>query len=249
MKKLIALFIALVMPAMASAAGGKHLMYKADVDLTNTESLQRGARMFVNYCMGCHSLKFMSYGRMARDLKLSEDMVLNNLMFRWGADKKIGAYMTIPMPATEAKKWFVAVPPDLSVVSRSRGVDWLYNYLLTFVVDSKRPFGMNNLTFKNANMPHVLWQLEGLKKAVYKKEKGHDGKEHEVFDRFEYLTKGTMTPDQYRQAVRDLVAFLAYVGEPGKVAHQRLGVWVLLFLAIFFVVSYMLKKEYWRDVH
>ncbi len=245
MKKLIIAFVALALPVMASASGGVHLD-KADVDLGNKASLQNGVKMYVNYCLGCHSLKYMSYARMAKDLELPEELVLENLMF---TGKKIGEYMTISMPAANAEKWFGVTPPDLSVISRSRGADWLYTYLRGFYADDSRPFGVNNTVFDSVGMPHVLSQLEGLKKAVYTTEKDEYGNDHQVITGYEYVTEGSMTPAEYDKQVRDLVNFLVYTGEPAKLVRYDLGIKVVLFLLFFLIIAYRLKKEYWKDIH
>ena len=246
MKKILTVLMLSVAPALALAGGGGAHLEKADIDLNNKASLQNGAKLFVNYCLSCHSANFMRYSRMGRDLGLSDEQVEQNLMF---TAEKIGEPMGVAMRAEDAANWFGTQPPDLSVVSRSRGVDWLYTYLTTFYLDDSRPFGVNNLVFKDVGMPHVLWELQGFQKAVFKDEKGEDGKTHKVFDRFEQVTPGKMSEVEYRDAMRDLTAFLAYMGEPAKMERQRLGVWVLLFLAVFFVVAYLLKKDYWKDIH
>ncbi len=246
MKKLIIAIVAFTLPSLAIAAGGNVHLDKADIDLTNKASLQNGAKMYVNYCLGCHSMKFMSYARMAKDLQLPEELVMENLMF---TGNKIGDYMTVAMPSVDSAEWFGTTPPDLTVVARSRGTDWLYTYLRNFYIDESRPFGMNNLLFPSVSMPHVLWQLEGLKKPVYKTEKGEDGKDHQIFKGYEYISEGSMTPAKYDKAVRDLVNFLEYAGEPAKLIRYDLGIKVILFLVIFLVVAYRLKKEYWKDIH
>jgi len=245
MKKIIIALVALALPVMANASSGAHLD-KADINLDNKVSLQNGVKMYVNYCLGCHSLKYMSYARMAKDLELPEELVLENLMF---TGKKIGDYMTISMPVASSEEWFGVAPPDLSVVARSRGADWLYTYLRSFYADDTRPFGTNNLVFNAVGMPHVLSQLEGLKKPVYAAEKDEDGKEHEVFTGYEYITSGSMTPAEYDKQVLDLVNFLVYTGEPAQLVRYDLGVKVILFLLFLLVVTYLLKKEYWKDVH
>jgi len=245
MKKLIIALVALALPGMVSASGGAHLD-KADVDLGNKASLQNGAKMYVNYCLGCHSLKYMSYSRMGKDLELPDELVLKNLMF---TGKKIGEYMTISMPAANAEKWFGVAPPDLSVISRSRGADWLYTYLRGFYADDSRPFGVNNTVFDSVGMPHVLSQLEGLKKPVYTTEKDENGKEHQTLTGYDYITEGSMTPAEYDKQVRDLVNFLVYTGEPAKLVRYDLGIKVILFLLFFLIVAYRLKKEYWKDIH
>lgn len=217
MKKLIAAFVLAVSPALALAAGGGVHLDKAPVDLADQASLQNGAKVFVNYCLSCHSANYMRYNRMGRDLGLTDEQVKDNLMF---ASEKVGEPMSIAMPTKDAKTWFGNPPPDLSVISRARGADWLYTYLRTFYPDEKRPFGVNNKVFPDVGMPHVLWQQQE-----------------------------TMSPAEYDKLVGDLVNFLVYMGEPIQLERQRMGIWVLLFIAVFTVLAYLLKKEYWKDVH
>lgn len=238
--------ICFVMPGIVLAAGGhscgKIDCYKAKTDLNNKASLQRGVKLFVNYCMGCHSTKFMSYQRMATDLGLSEDQVLKNLMFK---DGKIGDYMTTVQPAGMN-------PPDLSLVGRSRGNNWLYTYLKTFYVDESRPMGVNNLAFADVGMPHPMWELEGMKKAVFKTvEEKHNGEviKTVVFDKFETVTEGSLSPAKYDQAVLDLVNYLDYTGEPAKLVRYDLGIKVILFLIILLIPAYLMKKAFWEDIH
>ncbi len=169
MKKLILAFLLATVPAITMAAGGGVHLDDANVDVTDTESLQRGAKYFVNYCMGCHSAKYQRYNRMGRDMGLTEEEVKENLMF---TTDNIGDTMNIAMKPEDAEKWFGVIPPDLSVTARSRGVDWIYTYLRTFYMDESRPFGVNNLVFKDVGMPHVMWGLQGAQKAVYKEVDG-----------------------------------------------------------------------------
>ena len=236
----------MMVPVAALAAGGGVHLDEADIDLYNKGSLQNGARLFVNYCMGCHSLKYMRYNRMGEDIGLTDQQVKDNLMF---VGDKVAETMTIAMPASEAKSMFGTKVPDLSVISRARGADWLYTYLRTFYIDESRPFGVNNATFKDVGMPHVLWELEGLKAPVYETHMDADGKEVKTIVDYEMVTPGKMSQVEYDNAVRDLVNFLVYVGEPVKLERQTLGIWVMLFLAILFVVAYAMKKEFWKDVH
>jgi len=157
---------------------------------------------------------------------------------------KFGDTMTIAMSPVDAEAWFGVAPPDLSVTARARGVDWLYTYLRSFYIDESRPFGVNNIVFPDVGMPHVLWELQGMQKAVYTE---HDG--HKVFEKFEQVTPGTMSAAEFDFAMTDLTAFLSYIGEPIQTERKRIGVWVLSFIAVFFVLAYLLKKEYWKDVH
>ncbi|HHO69106.1 MAG TPA: cytochrome c1 [Gammaproteobacteria bacterium] len=246
MKKQLFAILLLVMPVLAVASEGNVHLDKANIDPNNKQSLQRGARTFVNYCLSCHSAAFQRYNRLARDLDISEDDVIENLMF---TGEKIGDHMTVAARKIDLKNWFGAAPPDLTLVARVRGVDWLYTYLRTFYIDDSRPFGVNNLVFHNVGMPHVLWELQGWQKPVYKTVTDDEGREHKMVEGVELVQAGSQSPAEYDQTVRDLVNFLAYMAEPVKQERQRLGVWVLLFLAVFFVIAYLLKKEYWKDVH
>ncbi|MBE0509422.1 MAG: cytochrome c1 [Chromatiales bacterium] len=245
MKKLIiALLFALPGLSMAAAPGVP--LEKAGIDLRDQSSLQRGAQLFVNYCMGCHSVQYQRYNRMGRDIGLSDDQVRDNLMF---VGDRIGDTMTIAMPKADAASWFGTPPPDLSVVSRSRGVDWLYSYLKGFYIDESRPFGMNNAVFPDVGMPHALWELEGLKRGITETVIDADGNESSKVVGYEMVKPGKLSAVEYDQAARDLTNFLAYTGEPVKLQRQQLGIWVLLFLGVLFIFAYLLKKEYWRDIH
>lgn len=231
----------MLMPLMAMASEEVHLD-KADYDLHNKESLQRGARLFVNYCLSCHSAASQRYNRMAADIGLTDAQVKNNLMF---ASEKVGETMTVALRESDAKKMFGTKVPDLSVIARARGADWIYTYLRSFYKDDSRPMGVNNTVFPEVGMPDILWELEGMKKLVNKEEV----KEHHAKPEFETISEGKMTAPEFDNAVRDLTAYLVYMGEPAKLVRYEIGVWVLLFLAILFVVSYMMKKEFWKDVH
>jgi ubiquinol-cytochrome c reductase cytochrome c1 subunit len=244
MRKIIIAFVIAVLPGLALASEGVHLE-KVDLDLNNKESLQRGAKIFVNYCLSCHSAQYMRYNRMGRDLGLTDKQVKDNLMF---ASDKVGELMTIAMPSAKAKVWFGNPPPDLSVIARARGKDWIYSYLTGFYVDESRPTGVNNAVFKDVAMPDVLWELEGMKAPVYKTVK-HEGEEQQVIEGYKQVMKGKLTPAEFDAAARDLTAFLVYMGEPSQQTRKAYGIWVLLFLFGLFVVSYYLKKEYWKDVH
>ncbi len=247
MKKIIIALAFLALPGLSLASGGEGFpLEKAPIDLHDKASLQKGAKLYVNYCMGCHSLEHQRYNRMARDIGLTDDQVKENLIFT-GA--KIGDTMKNAMPKADAKRWFGVAPPDLTLIARSRGVDYLYTYLQTFYKDPTRPFGVNNAAFPNAGMPHVLWQLQGMQKPVYEVHKDHAGNEAKVLKGFELPQQGSMSPPVFRESMADLVNFLAYVGEPIQLERQKLGIWVLLFLGLTFVVFYLLKKEYWKDVH
>jgi len=244
-KQLFVLLLALA-PAWVFAAGGHGIhLDKANIDPNNTQSLQRGARLFVNYCLSCHSASLMRYERMGKDLGISEELVSENLMFTGG---KVGELMTVATSPADAKEWFGTVPPDLTVIARSRGVDWLYTYLRSFYRDDSRNVGVNNLAFPDVGMPHVMWELQGWQEPIITTIKDHDGKEVKVVD-LELVEPGLMTPKEFDRAIRDLVNFLDYMGEPAKHDRRALGVKVLMFLFLFLVLAYLLKREYWKDVH
>ncbi|MFA5627930.1 MAG: cytochrome c1 [Thiohalomonadaceae bacterium] len=243
MKKLVISFLLAVMPVFVAAGHASELrLDKAPVNLRDQASLQRGAQMFVNYCLSCHSAKFMRYNRMGADLGISDEQLKANLMF--GTDK-VGDTMTVAMADEDSKAWFGNPPPDLSVIARARGADWLYAYMRTFYLDESKPMGVNNLAFPDVGMPHVLWKLQGLQKPVYRT--NADGRNE--IEGFEMVKPGTMEPAEYDAAVGDLVNFLVYMGEPMQLERQALGIKVLIFLTIFFVLAYLLKKEYWKDIH
>ncbi len=244
MKKLITVLL-LALPAAVMAAGGAHLEH-ADIDLHDKASLRHGAKLFVNYCLSCHSAESQRYSRMGQDLGLADEQVKNNLML---ASEKIGSTMTVAMPKADAKRWFGNPPPDLSVLARARGADYLYTYFKTFYIDESRPFGVNNVAFPDVGMPHVLWELQGMQKAITKTETDAEGNKTTHITGFEIVQPGSMSEEEYDQAARDLTAFLVYVGEPIQLKRTKIGIWVLLFLAVLFVFAYALKKEYWKDVH
>ncbi|NNF15372.1 MAG: cytochrome c1 [Gammaproteobacteria bacterium] len=247
---LLATATALVLASQVHAAGDVGHIEQANNELENSASLQRGARNFMNYCVGCHALKYVRYNRLSEDLGLNEDQLKENLIF--GADKA-NANVNRAMTSEQATKWFNAEPPDLSLTARSRGVDWIYTYLKTFYVDESRDSGVNNLLLAGSSMPHVLWELQGLQRAVYRNETvvadGGFTEEISVFDYFEPLKAGTLTPAEYDGFVRDTVNFLDYVGEPMKLKRQRIGLMVLGYLVALGLLLFALKKEYWRDIH
>lgn len=233
-------------PLAAAASGGAEIhLDKAPVNLSDKASLQRGAKMFVNYCLNCHSASYMRYSRL-QDIGLTEEQIKNNLLF---ASEKVGDTMTSAMSYKDAKVWFGAAPPDLSVVARSRNPDWLYTYLRSFYRDETRPTGWNNIAFDKVGMPHALVSLQGEQVAHFKMVKDHEGNEHEVFERFELVKPGSVSQAQYDSMVGDLVNYLTWMSEPVKTKRMQTGLLVLAFLAVFFVIAYYLKKEFWKDVH
>ena len=259
MKKLISIILLAMMPAAAMAAGGSGAkLDSVKIDLGDQESLQRGARIFVNYCLSCHSAAYMRYNRMGKDLGISDELVKENLLF---AADKVGELMKAVMSEEDAKAAFNTVPPDLTLVTRNRGrgPDWFYTYMRGFYQDDKSVSGWNNTVFPNVSMPHVLYEWQGHQKAVYRTDKHtshveENGKmvekvtEVQVFDHLELEKPGSMSATDYDNAMRDLTNFMVYMGEPAKLERGRIGVYVLAFLVLFLVVAYMLKKEYWKDV-
>ena len=225
------------------AAGGGNLM-QAGNDLSDKASLQRGAQLYMNYCAGCHSLKYMRYSRMAEDLGLTEDEVMKNLNFT-GA--KFGEQVQVSMPAAGGEKWFGKMPPDLSVISRVRGSDWIYTYLKSFYLDESRPLGWNNKLFPNASMPNPLWELQGLQHAEFGPVDPATGERH--VEGLKVAQAGRQSAQEFDQTARDITNFLEYVGEPAALKRQSVGVWVILFLAALTFLAYLLKQEYWKDVH
>lgn len=224
-----------------AAAGGDKL--QAGNDLTDRASLQRGAQLYMNNCSGCHSIKYMRYSRIAEDLGLSEEEVMDNLNFT-GA--KFGEQVLVSMPHAGGEKWFGKMPPDLSLISRVRGSDWIYTYLKSFYLDETRPLGWNNKLFPNASMPNPLWQLQGLQHAEMS-EPDAIGERH--VETLKVTQPGTQTPAQFDQTARDITNFLEYVGEPAALKRQSMGVWVILFLVALTFLAFLLKQEYWKDVH
>jgi len=233
--------IAMISTGLTMAGGGGYPKSPANVDVDDMASLQRGAKVFSDYCLSCHSAKFVRFNRVATDLGMTETEVMENLN---PLGVKFGATMTAVMTEDYAKESFGAAPPDLSLVARSRGVDWLYTYLTGFYADSEKTTGHNNVIFKDVGMPNIFWKQEGVKKAVYEE---HDGVKTLVG--VEVVEKGTMAPEEFDTMIRDLVAFLSYIGEPNQSYRKTLGIYVLVFLFIFFGVAYAMKKDYWKDIH
>ena len=234
------------------AAEGGHASWQraADNEVTNLPSLQRGARNFLNYCSGCHSLKFIRYSRVATDLKITDEQ-RDAYLVRPG--DKFSDYINTSLPEKDAIEWFGKAPPDLSLVTRSRGSDWVFNFLTTFYADpANLQTGVNNLQLPGTAMPHVLASLQGVQSArkVTVEQPGPDGKPIKVeqFEKFEPGIVGSLTPEQYDEFARDTVNFLQYVGDPSQVERQNLGLWVVLFLLMFTAVAWMLKAEYWKDI-
>ena len=238
-----ALFAAgLLLSTVALANEGGNLQ-QSGTDLNDKASLQRGAALFMNYCSGCHSLKYVRYARIGEDLGLTEDQVMQNLNFTGG---KIGDHIISSMTPARGVAAFGKAPPDLSLVARVRGSDWIYTYLKSFYVDESRPVGWNNTLFANASMPNPLWELQGVQQPVYGKKTAAGEMPVEGFT---ISQPGSQTPQQFDRTVRDITAFLEYAGEPAALKRQNVGVWVILFLVFFAFIAWLLKHEYWRDVH
>ncbi len=228
-----------------TAGGGAALEHFTPV--RTDRALQRGARTFTNYCQGCHTAEYQRYSRLATDIGISEEDMSKNMIFTTdaeGAATKVGSLMTNNMSADFAKKAFGVVPPNLALVSRSRGVDWLYTYMKSFYLDESRPLGANNTVYPNVGMPHVLADLQGWTKPVYH----DDGEGHSVLEGFQQVTAGTLSPEEYDSTITDLVSFLDYLGDPNREARHSLGIKVMLFLLLFLVLAIFLKKEYWKDI-
>jgi len=291
-KAISLLSLALISFSSLASGGGATIPNDELPSYTNqklTISMQKGMKIYMNNCMGCHSLAFQRYNRAAKDLQIPEQLVLENLMF---TGEKIGELMINNMPKESAEKWFGTAPPDLSLVARARGTHWLYNYFRGFYKDDSRPYGVNNSVFKDVGMPHALGRLQGLQdktdhvkglendiayslgdiaSARSKLKKGGnkgelndliDESEHAIHEKelelaelssngeyFTLVTEGTLAPAEFDAAMTDLVYFLDYVGEPIKRERKAMGIYVIMFLLFFTFVAYLLKKEYWKDIH
>jgi ubiquinol-cytochrome c reductase cytochrome c1 subunit len=262
LKRVPAVLAGLLLSFSALAAEGGDTQ-SAGVDLEDRASLQRGAQLFMNNCVGCHSLKYMRYSRIAEDLGLSEDQVMNSLNFT-GA--KFGEHVISSMPTAFAEKTFGKAPPDLTLISRVRGSDWVYTYLKSFYLDEARPLGWNNRLFPNVSMPNPLWEMQGNQRPVFTKkeatgEKDEKGNpvmecphgttvaEDACIKELVIAQPGRQSAEEFDRTARDITAFLEYAGEPAALKRQQTGVWVVLFLVFFTFMAWLLKKEYWRDVH
>jgi ubiquinol-cytochrome c reductase cytochrome c1 subunit len=231
-KALVFGFATVVSLSALASSGGVHLDH-ANNDLSDKESLKKGFKTYINYCLGCHQLQYQRYNRTFKDLGIEDADGIENYMY---TGEKPGDHITNTMPKKEAAKWFGNAPPDLTLEARLRSPDWIYTYLRSFYMDSERPFGVNNTVFKDVGMPHVLQGLQGVSSI------DEHGKVSPAMG-------GSLTTEEYDVVVRDLTNFLEYVGEPSKLERKSMGVKVLIFLFIFFIVAYFLKKEYWKDIH
>ncbi len=240
MSRVILSIFALCFITNINAAGSNVSLEKVLIDLSNKQSLQRGAQIYMNNCSGCHTLKYQRYVKFIDHLDLDSRTIENNLIFTTdlnGERTKIGSLILNAVNKTHSKEAFGVMPPDLTLTARSRGSDWIYTFLLSFYKDESRPFGANNKLYPNVNMPHVLWYMEGVKEPT----------DQSLAD-FKYTSVGSMSYDEYKSSMTDLVNFLTYVSEPAQLDRYRIGFWVILFLLIFSVLAYLLKVEYWKDV-
>ena len=245
----LGLLMALGMAAGVQAAGGGIAWDKAPNRTNDLGALQHGAKLFANYCLNCHSAAYMRINRLT-DIGLTEQQIKDNLMF---TSEKIGDTMKAAIDPKQAKEWFGANPPDLTVIARAKaghggtGPDYLYTYLRTYYRDDMRPTGWNNLVFPNVGMPHALWELQGERKPIFEEIEEHGHKVH-VFKGWEQVKPGLMTPAQYDDAVADLVSYMQWMAEPAQNTRVRIGVWVLLFLSVFTLIAWRLNAAYWKDV-
>ncbi len=252
MKKFfLTLIVAFGFAAGAQAAGGNTIVWdKAPQKTNDLPALQNGAKLFMNYCLNCHSAAFMRYNRLT-DIGLTEQQIKENMLF---ATDKVGETMKAAIDPKQAKEWFGANPPDLTLMARSRashsgtGADYLYTYLRTYYRDPEKATGWNNLAFPSVGMPHVLWELQGERQPIFETQKVH-GQDTQVLTGWKQITPGTMTPLQYDQAVGDLVGYMQWMAEPAQNTRVRVGVWVLLFLGVFTIIAWRLNAAFWKDIH
>lgn len=247
MKRLTLVALLLAAGPALGAGGGAPFTFKPDT--VNLASVQRGAKLYMSYCSGCHSLKYLRYNRLAKDLNIPDDLLAQHLMF---TSDKPGDHILTSMPGpskdpsamSASEKWFGRAPPDLSLTARERGPSWVYSYLMGFYLDPTRPTGVNNIVLPGASMPHVLGDLQGYQKLAPAGEGGGHGKPE-----FELVQAGTLSPNDYKQVAGDLTNFMVYAAEPGRNGRMALGVGVLAFVVLFGILCYLLKQEYWKDVH
>lgn len=245
LRRMAVMLLAFTATTGAYASGGDALE-SAGNDINNIQSLQRGAANFMNYCSGCHSAQYVRYNTVARDLELSEEQVVENLMFN--AEKTFETIQS-SMSADDARRWFGQPPPDMSLIARAKGADYIFNFLKSFYLDADSPTGVDNHVLSGTSMPHVLWSMQGYQKAVYREESvGDEGRMRRVFDKLESVTSGTMSEEEYDGFVRDTVNFLAYISEPERSTRRKVGTWVIIYLLFFLMISAMLKKQIWKDV-
>ncbi|MYB34167.1 MAG: cytochrome c1 [Gammaproteobacteria bacterium] len=241
------LIAAFLVPASVPAAGGSDIQLDHyEYSIKDKTSLQNGARIFVNYCLSCHSAHFMRYNRMAEDLGIPEQVVRENMIFD---DRKIADPMTVALKKEDGEAWFGIAPPDLTLIGKLRDPDWLYTFLRSFYKDDSTVSGWNNAVFPNVAMPHVMWAKQGIQKPVYTTSVDDAGHETREITDFELVREGTLTQEEFDHAMEDLTNFLYYMAEPNRGDRIRWGVWTMFFLLVFAVLAWLLKREYWRDVH
>lgn len=241
--------IACLVTTQGFAAGDAAELKKAHIDPGDIPSLQRGARNFMNYCSGCHSAQYVRFNTIGKHLELSEEQLVNNLMFN--AERSFET-MHAAMPTADAERWFGIAPPDMSLMARANGADYIYNFLKSFYVDAESPTGVDNIVMPAVSMPHVLWELQGYQKAVFSEHTETDESGNATttyhFEHFEQVTAGLMNEEEYDEFVRDTVNFLAYIAEPIRADRRKLGGWVIAYLLVFLIIATMLKKQIWKDV-
>mgnify|MGYP001819502285 CR=1 FL=1 len=245
MLRTVSAIAALFIAAEGFAAGGGADLEPADIEPGNISSLQRGARNFMNYCSGCHSAQYVRFNTIGKHLELSEEQLIDNLMFN--AEKTFETIKS-SMPAEDAARWYGTAPPDMSLMARARGADYIYTFLKGFYLDPDSPTGVDNNILAGTSMPHVLWELQGYQDAKFSHHENEDGSVTTSFDGFEILSAGSMDAEEYDEFVRDTTNFLAFIAEPIRQDRRKLGVWVLIFLIFFFVLATQLKKQIWKDV-
>jgi ubiquinol-cytochrome c reductase cytochrome c1 subunit len=240
----LVVLVAIVASAQAGAAGGAVHLEPADIDPGNISSLQRGARNFMNYCSGCHSAQYVRFNTIGKYLELSEEQLIDNLMFN--AEKTFETIQSA-MPSDDAARWYGTAPPDMSLMARAKGADYIYNFLKGFYLDPESPTGVDNLVLEGTSMPHVLWELQGYQSATFS-EHTVDGVTESEFGGFAQVTAGSLDAEDYDDFVRDTVNFLAYIAEPIRSERRMIGTWVIIYLLVFLVIAIMLKKQIWKDV-
>lgn len=243
--KLLFVLTATIFCMSAFASGGGADLKKSEIDPGNINSLQRGARNFMNYCSGCHSAIYVRFNTIGKYLELSDEQLIDNLMFN--AEKTFET-INVSMRSGDARKWFGTLPPDMSLMGRAKGADYIFNFLKGFYIDPDSPTGVDNHVLPGTSMPHVLWELQGYQSATYESRTDAEGNVIQEFAGLEPVTAGLMTADEYDEFVRDTTNFLAYIAEPIRSERRKLGVWVMMFLIFFLIIASMLKKQIWKDV-
>ena len=245
LKTLVAVSIVFAAGSAMAAGGSGIAMEKAEIEPNNVNSLQRGARNFMNYCSGCHSAQYVRYNTIGAALELSDEQLVDNLMFN--AEKTFETIRS-SMPAADAERWYGTAPPDLSLMARSKGADYIYNFLKGFYIDPDSPTGVDNVVLAGTSMPHVLWELQGYQEAIFSEHTDEAGTTTLHFENFQPVTAGDFDGEDYDEFVRDTVNFLAYIAEPVRSERRKLGTWVIIYLLVFLIIARMLKKQIWKDV-